>query len=158
LGNWEQLRLKKNTHLFWRNLFLSNAKPKIEVNGKPLGIAIVVSFQVLIGVVHLFFGSLMLASEVFPLASAAAYDVYTLLFGLTALVFAVFLWGGVKLGWLGAVALSVLVAVVDSLVLLDLPSVPGVPKSPALVEIGYSLLIICCMSTRGVRSTFFRGS
>ena len=66
--------------------------------------------------------------------ATVAYDVYTFVFGLLALVFAVFIWQGKKAGWVGTVAVSLFVIAADSLTLLDLPSIPGIPKFPAITE------------------------
>ncbi len=85
----------------------------------------------------------MLAFENFSsLPAVAAYDIYTLVFGLLALALALFIWQGRKIGWVGTVLVSLFVIVIDALTLLDLPSIPGVPKLPAFAEITYSLLII----------------
>ena len=84
----------------------------------------------------------MLAFENFSLAAVAAYDIYTLVFGLLALILALFIWQGRKIGWIGTILVSLFVIVIDALTLLNLPSIPGVPKLPAFAEITYSLLIV----------------
>jgi hypothetical protein len=38
---------------------------------------------------------------------------------------------------------------------MDLPSIPGIPKAPALAEIAYSLIIILYLFKRGVRKKFW---
>jgi len=113
----------------------------------------------LIGGIHVFFGLLLLISENLSfLPSAVVYDVYTFFFGLLGLVFAVFLWRGEKVGWVGTVAVSFFVVVADSFTLLDLPSIPGIPKLPAFAEITYSVLVVGYLSLRHVRSSFFKES
>lgn len=73
--------------------------------GRNFGITTLVVAQLLIGVIHVFFGALLLAFEDFSVFPAtAAYDVYTLVYGLLVLVFAVLLWQGKKAGWIGTVA------------------------------------------------------
>ena len=76
------------------------------------------------------------------LPATAVYDVYTFVFGLLALVFAVFIWQGKKVGWIGTVAVSLFVIAADSLTLLDLPSIPGIPKFAGFTEITYSVLVV----------------
>jgi len=108
--------------------------------------------QVFIGVIHVFSGLLLLGFENWgALKATAAYDFYTLIFGVLVLVFTWFIWQGKKAGWIGTVVVSIFVAVVDSLVLLNLPSVPGTPTFPAATEIAYSILIIAYLSTNRVR-------
>ena len=83
------------------------------------------------------------------------YDVYTLIFGVLVLVFAVLIWQGKKAGWVGTIAVSLFVIVADSLTVLNLPSIPGIPKSAAFTEIGYSILVVFYLSQRHVRSIYF---
>lgn len=134
---------------------LSNPPQPPKFRGRGLGITGLVAMQLLIGVIHVFFGALLLVFEDFSfLPITAAYDVYTLVYGLLILFFAVLLWQGKKAGWIGMVAVSLFVIVVDSFVFLDLPSVPGVPKGPALLEIAYSVIVIAYLIFLHVRKTF----
>lgn len=111
--------------------------------GKTLGKVVLVSLQLLIGVIHLFAGLFLLAYENFSaLPSMAAYDVYTLVFGLLVIAFAYGLWQGRKWGWIGTVAVSVFVIIADSTAVLGAPVVAGTPPGPAAVEITYSLILI----------------
>jgi hypothetical protein len=127
----------------------------ITYKGRSLGIVVLTVVQLFIGAIHVFFGLLLLAFENFSfLQTTATYDVYTFVFGLLALVFAVFIWQGKKTGWVGTIAVSLFVIAADSLTLLDLPSVPGIPKFPALTEIAYSLLIIFYLLQSGVRKKY----
>lgn len=129
--------------------------PIITYKGRSLGIVILTVAQLIIGAIHAFFGILLLAFENLSFIQAtAAYDVYTFVFGLLALVFAVFIWQGKKAGWVGTVAVSLFVIVADSLTLLDLPSIPGIPKFPALTEILYSLLVVFYLLQSGVRRKY----
>jgi hypothetical protein len=122
---------------------LSNQRKLPAYKGRSIGIVVLTAAQLLIGVIHVFFGALLLAFENLTFMQAtAAYDVYTMVFGLLVLVFAVFLWQGKKTGWIGTIVVSVFVIVADALTLLDLPSIPGIPKLPAVTEIAYSLLIV----------------
>jgi hypothetical protein len=136
---------------------MKTSPPQILIKGRPLGVFILISAQLLVGAIHVFFGLLLLASEISTVFSLTiAYDVYTSLFGLLALVFAVNLWRGKKVGWVGTIGLSLFVIAADSLTLLNLPSIPGIPKLPAFAEIGYSILIFGYLSLGHVRSKFLR--
>ena len=125
------------------------------VKDRILGLIILIAAQLLIGGIHVFFGLLLLLSENLSfLSSSVVYDVYTFFFGLLSLVFAVFLWRGEKVGWVGTVGISFFVIVADSLTLLDMPSIPGIPKLPSYVEIAYSVLVVSYLSLRHVRKSF----
>jgi hypothetical protein len=87
-------------------------------------------------------------------AGTEAYDVYTLVFGLLVLVFAVFIWQGKKAGWIGTVAVSLFVIVADALTVLNLPSIPGIPKFAALTEIAYSLLVVLYLLQTNIRKKY----
>ena len=129
--------------------------PIITYKGRSLRIVVLTVAQLFIGAIHVFFGLLLLVFENISLLQATtAYDVYTFTFGLLTLVFAVFFWQGKKWGWVGTVAVSLFVIVADSLTLLDLPSIPGIPKFPALTEIMYSLLVVLFLLQSGVRSKY----
>jgi len=100
---------------------------------------------------------LLLAFENFSfLPLTVGYDVYTFFFGLLTLIFAVYIWRSKKVGWIGTIALSLFVIAAESLTLLNLPSIPGIPKFPALAEIGYSVVAISYLSLRHVRIKFLR--
>jgi hypothetical protein len=129
--------------------------PIITYKGRNFGIVVLTVAQLFIGVIHAFFGLLLLAFENLSFIQAtAAYDVYTFVFGLLALVFALFIWRGKKSGWIGTVAVSLFVILADSLTLLDLPSIPGIPKLPAYTEIGYSVLILVYLGSQSVRKKY----
>lgn len=132
-------------------------KPKLPTfGGRSLGIAILTGLQVLIGAIHLFSGLLLLAFENFSaLPATAAYDFYTIAFGALTLFFAIFIWRGKKAGWIGTILVSLFVIVADSLTVLDLPSVPGIPKFPAATEIAYSIIVIVYLLQPHVRKKFF---
>ena len=111
--------------------------------------------QIFIGAIHVFFGLLLLAFENLSFIQATiAYDVYTIVFGVLTVVFAVFIWQGKKAGWVGTIAVSLFVIVADSLTLLDLPSIPGIPKFAGFREITYSVLIIVYLCTSQVRKKY----
>jgi drug/metabolite transporter (DMT)-like permease len=124
--------------------------------GRTIGIVILTTAQLFIGGIHIFFGVLLLAFEdLNSIQATVAYDVYTVVFGILVAVFAFFIWHGKKVGWVGTIAVSVFVSGADTLTLMDLPSIPGIPKAPALAEIAYSLIIIQYLSKREVRKKFW---
>jgi hypothetical protein len=129
--------------------------PIITFKGRSLGIAILVVAQLIIGAIHAFFGLLLLAYENLSiLPGTAVYDVYTFVFGLLALIFAVFIWQDKKVGWIGTVAVSLFVIVADSLTLLNLPSIPGIPKFAGFTEIAYTVLVVGYLLQTRVRRKY----
>ncbi|MGD6851563.1 MAG: hypothetical protein ACQCN6_05825 [Candidatus Bathyarchaeia archaeon] len=129
--------------------------PPATYRGRSIGIAILVGLQLLIGVIHAFFGVLLLAYEDFAfLPTTTVYDVYTVAYGVLTVVFAVYLWRGKRVGWIGTVAVSLFVIVADSLTVLNLPSIPGIPRSAAPFEIIYSVIVVGYLLQSGVRRKF----
>ena len=126
----------------------------ITYKGRSFGIMILTSAQILIGVIHTLFGFVLLASENSFLKATVTYDFYTIAFGLLVLVFAVFIWRGKKIGWLGTIAVSVFVSIADALTLMGLPSIPGIPRFAAPTEIGYSIFVVFYLLLPHVRSKF----
>jgi vacuolar-type H+-ATPase subunit I/STV1 len=135
---------------------MSKKQPQIPTyKGRSLGIVVLVVAQIIIGAIHAFFGLLLSAFENLSfLPATAAYDVYTFVFGLLALVFGVFIWQGKKIGWIGTVAVSLFVIAADSLTLLDLPSIPGIPKFAGFTEITYSVLVVGYLLQSGIRKKY----
>ena len=129
--------------------------PNITYKGRSLGIVLLTAAQIFIGAIHVFFGFLLLAFENLNFIQATvAYDVYTIIFGVLTVVFAVLIWREKKVGWVGTIAVSLFVIVADSLTLLDLPSIPGIPKFAGFTEIAYSVLIIVYLCTSKVRKKY----
>ncbi len=123
--------------------------------GRNIGIVVLTGLQLLIGAIHIFSGALLLVYENFgALPATAAYDVYTLVFGLLTAVLAVLIWQGKKAGWIATVVVSLFVIAADSLTLLNLPTVPGIPKEPAAAEIIYSVIVIAYLLQPHVRKKF----
>ena len=122
--------------------------------GRSIGIVTLVVAQVLVGFIHVVFGAWMLFSpHMAPFAGILGsssgpdiYSVYTITFSLLTLLFAVGLWNQKRWGWIGTVAVAVFVIIADSLTLLNLPSVPGIPKFAGFGEITYSILILLYLS------------
>ncbi len=123
--------------------------------GKSLGIVALTASQLLIGAIHVFFGLWLLISEITAGAQASiVYDVYTLIYGVLVLLFAGWIWQGQKFGWIGTVTVSLFVIVADALTILDLPSIPGIPKFAAGLEIAYSVLVVCYLFLPYVKRRF----
>jgi hypothetical protein len=70
------------------------------------------------------------------------YNVYTFLYGVLNIIFAYGVWAGKKSGWLGTIIVSLLVIVVDICAVLNITLILGVPKTAALGEIVYSLVVV----------------
>jgi hypothetical protein len=133
-----------------------NNQPRLPTyKGRRIGIVILTTVQLLIGGIHMFFGALLLAFEDFNFIRATiSYDIYTIVFGILVTGFAFLIWQGKMAGWLGTISISVFVSIVDTLTLLDLPSIPGIPKAPAFAEIAYSLIIIFYLSRKNIMQHF----
>jgi hypothetical protein len=138
---------------------MSSARAPPTYKGKPLGLVVLVAFQLLVGLVHVFFGFWLLSAPmVVPFFGAETamdiYSVYTIAFGLLTLAFTYALWMEKLWGFLGTVAVSLFVIAADVLALLDLPSVPGIPKVAGFGEIGYSALVLVYLGQTHVRIKF----
>ena len=123
--------------------------------GRSLGIVVLTAAQLFIGVIHVFYGALLIAFGTSILQATEAYDVYTLVFGLSVLVFTVFIWQGKKVGWIGTIAVFLFIIAADALKVSNLPSIPGIPSFAPPIEIGYSILVIIYLSLPHVRRKFF---
>ena len=111
--------------------------------GRHVGIVILVSLQSLIGAIHVFFGLWLLSGT----AMDYIYRIYTTVFGLTTLFFSFGLWIRKSWGWFGTVSTLLFVAIADTLTLLNLPSISGIPKFAAAAEIVYSVIVLLYLST-----------
>jgi uncharacterized membrane protein (DUF2068 family) len=111
-----------------------------------LGITILSALQLIIGGVHVFFGFWLLTASqsmasLFSLEPSTIYSVYTIAFGFGTSILGYGIWLQRNWGAFGTIGLSLLVIIVDSLAVLDLPTIPGVPKFAALTEILYSIVV-----------------
>ena len=127
----------------------------IKVKGRFLGIFILVILQALVGVIHIFFGSvLLLGSYVLVASSSTApliYSFYTLVYGLITIVFSYLFWIEKRSGWFGTAAISLFVIVVDIFALLDFFNVLGIPKTAGFGEIPYSLFVLFYLFENHIR-------
>ena len=133
---------------------MNGTREMITYKGRSLSILILTGLQAFIGVIHILLGLLLLASETTILHVTVAYDFYTIAFGVLVFVFAVHIWQGKKIGWVGTISISLFVIVVDALALSNLPSIPGVPKFAAPTEIVYSLIIVIFLVRLNFRKRF----
>jgi uncharacterized membrane protein (DUF2068 family) len=111
-----------------------------------MGTVVLVAAQALVGVIHAAFGLWLFS------ASPTIYSAYTVAFGVFTLVFAWGLWQKRRWGWIGTVAVAAFVIVTDILTLLDLPSVPGIPRFAGAGEIPYSLLVIGYIARKQIKN------
>jgi hypothetical protein len=130
--------------------------PTILYKGRSIGIVILTVAQLFIGAIHVFFGFLLLAFEnLLFMQNTIVYDFYTIIFSVLTIIFAVLIWQGKKLGWIGTIAVSLFVITVDALTLLNLPSIPGIPKFAGFGEISYSVLVLGYLLQADVRRKYF---
>jgi hypothetical protein len=140
---------------------MKSNRPPTDYKGRPLGVVFLVAAQLVVGFIHVIFGFWLLTSPqgapmgiIGPLATTDIYSIYTIVFSVLTLIFAVLLWLQKRLGWIGTFGVLVFVIVADSLTLLDLPSVPGIPKFAGYGEITYSVLVILYLLQRQVRTKY----
>jgi uncharacterized membrane protein len=134
---------------------VSTKHEPLTYRGRSLGITALTASQILIGAIHIISGLLLLASEIAMGTQASIiYDVYTLFYGVLTLVFALMIWQTKKLGWAGTIAVSVFVIAADSLTLMNLPSIPGIPRSAGVLEIIYSVFVVFYLLLPHVRKKF----
>ena len=127
-----------------------------------MGIVFLVVVQLLVGFIHVVFGFWLLIATwasssvgfVGLSSTPVIYSVYTIFFGFLSLLFAILLWLQRRWGWVGTFVILVFVIVADSLTLLDLLSVLGLPKFAGYGEIAYSILVIIYLLQDHVRNKF----
>lgn len=130
--------------------------------GKNIGIVALVAAQLLVGFIHAVFGMRILSSshvenfaDVVGFSSGPdVYGVYTTAFGFLTLLFAAGLWLQKQWSWVGTAAVAVFVIAADSLTILNLPSIPGIPKFAGFGEITYSILVLVYLGQWHVRAKY----
>lgn len=138
-------------------------RPSVLLQGRYLGVVVLVAAQVLVGFTHVFFGFWMLtAPRNEPFAffgnsylAADIYSVYTMVFGALTLLLAYGLWLQKRWSWIGTAGVGLFVIVADALTLLDLPSVPGISKAAGFGEISYSVVVLIYLAQSHVRATYW---
>ena len=124
-----------------------------------LGITVLVVVQLIVGIIHVIFGFALLSGG-FSVVSYSMipmmYAFYTLIYGLLTLFFTYLIWLGKRSGWIGTVAVSLFVIIVDILAVLDLSNVLGIPapKVAAIGEIPFGILILVYLLQYHVRSKY----
>ena len=124
-----------------------------------LGITVLVVVQLIVGIIHVIFGFALLSGG-FSVVSYSMipmmYAFYTLIYGLLTLFFTYLIWLGKRSGWIGTVAVSLFVIIVDILAVLDLSNVLGipVPNVAAIGEIPFGILILVYLLQYHVRSKY----
>jgi len=125
--------------------------------GRFLGIAVLVVVQLIIGFIHVIFGLVMLSGS-FSIAAFSVtpliYSIYTSAYGLLTLLFTYLVWANKRLGWIGSVAISSFVILADTLTVLDVLSVLGIPKLAAFGEIPFSVMVIAYLLQPHLRSEY----
>jgi len=127
--------------------------------GRFLGISVLVFVQLIVGFIHVIYGSAMLSGN-FSVATYSmlpmVYTVYTLAYGLSTLFFAYLIWTGKRSGWIGTVTVSLFVIIVDILAVVGLPNILGIPipKVAAIGEIPFSVLVLMYLLQHHVRSKY----
>ena len=131
----------------------------ITFRGRFLGITVLVVVQFIVGIIHVIFGFALLSGS-FSVASYSMipmmYTFYTLSYGLLTLFFTYLIWLGKRSGWIGTVAVSLFVIIVDILAILDLSNVLGIPAPnvAAIGEIPFGILILVYLLQYHVRSKY----
>ncbi len=120
----------------------------MQVLGREIGIVILVLIQSLIGIIHVLFGFWLLSLSNINYI----YSLYTAVFGLLSLFFALGLWNRRSFGWIGTFATLLFVTIADMLTILDLPSIPGIPKVAGAAEIAYSVIVLFYLVQPHVRA------
>jgi uncharacterized membrane protein (DUF2068 family) len=82
------------------------------------------------------------------------YSIYTIAFSMLTILFAIPLWMQKRWGWIGTVAVALFVIIADSLTLLDLPSIPGIPKFAGFGEITYSVGLALYLLQSHIRAKY----
>ena len=106
--------------------------------GKYPGVFVLTIVQFLGGAIHVAIG----LGLTFAMSGEMVYNVYTFLYGVFSIIFAYGLWAGKKSGWLGTIIVSLFVIVVDVSAVLGVSLIAGVPRTAALGEIVYSLVVL----------------
>jgi hypothetical protein len=119
-------------------LDLSEFKYPDSFRGRYPGVFVLVILQFLVGAIHAVIG----LGLVFAASGELGYNVYTFLYGVLNIIFAYGVWAGKKSGWLGTIIVSLFVIVVDICAVLNITLILGVPKTAALGEIVYSLVVV----------------
>jgi hypothetical protein len=138
---------------------MKSSKTIVMYKNRYLGILFLVIIQLIVGFTHIFFG-LALISGIFSFNSYSIaptiYTVYTLVYGSLTAFFTYLIWKRKRFGWIGTVAISLFVIVVDFLSVFDLSNILSIPapKFAAIGEIPFSILVLAYLLQNHVRSKY----
>ena len=130
----------------------------VSFSGRFLGIGVLTAIQVINGLIHTFFGSVLVLGTFISVAASlnapSVFRFYTLIYGILTLLFTCLLCKGKRLGWIGTVAVALFVIIADSLTVLDLLTFLGIIKTAAILEIPYSLVTVLYLIQTHVRTKY----
>ncbi len=130
----------------------------VTFRGRFFGIVILTGIQVINGLIHTFFGLVLVLGTYISMAissnATSVFSFYTLIYGILTLFFTYLLWNYKRLGWIGTVAVALFVIIADSLTVFDLVTFLGIIKTAAIVEIPYSLVTVLYLIQNHVRSKY----
>jgi len=138
---------------------MKDAANVVTFRGRILGIAVLVAVQFIVGIIHVIFGFALLSGS-FSFDSystlSMVYTVYTLVYGWLTLFSAYLIWAGKRSGWIGTVAVSLFVILMDIIAVLGLSNVLGIPspKVAAIGEIPVNILVLIYLLQHHVRSKY----
>ena len=119
---------------------MNGSQARISYKGRTIGLVILIVVQFLIGFIHILSGLWLISAQI-PMVPDI-YSIYTLVYGILVFLFSYLLWIRWEWGWKGTIGINLSVMILDSLALLNLPTIPGIPKTAALFEIIYSLIVL----------------
>jgi hypothetical protein len=126
--------------------------------GRFLGISFLTGIQVINGLIHTFFGLVLVLGTYISMVTSSnvtsVFNFYTLIYGILTLLFTYLLWNCKRLGWIGTAAVALFVIIADSLTVLDLLTFLGIIKTAAILEIPYSLVTVLYLIQTQVRTKY----
>jgi hypothetical protein len=137
---------------------MKTSKKDITFRGRYLGILFLVSINLIIGLIHLTVGlAMVLGCYSFAAYSTTMiYSVYTLVYGFLIVVLTYLVWKGNRMGWIGTVAISTFVIIIDSLAVFKLSNILSIPAPnfAAIGEIPFSILVLVYLLQNHVRAKY----
>ena len=129
---------------------MPRSNTQLIVKNRNFGIFVLVTIQVILGLIHLFFG--LTFSSTVP----RTYNVYTIVYGSFTLVFSYLIWKGKRLGWMGIVAIAVFIIIIDILAVFEISNLLHIPapKEVAIGEIPFSILVLVYLFQKHIRSKY----
>jgi len=126
--------------------------------GRFLDISFLIGIQVINGLIHTFFGLVLVLGNYISMAASSnapsIFSFYTLIYGILTLLFTYLLWNCKRLGWIGTATVALFVIIADSLTVFDLLTFLGIIKTAAILEIPYSLVTVLYLIQTRVRTKY----